>query len=186
MGAIAQPAVERSFFSPADHLYVESVRPRLPGARRHAIMERALRREERGTWRRRKPKGKDAGQGTTMAELLVCKHGDIAEGGVRIVRDGALEIGVIRHGGHYYAYRNHCPHQGGPACEGLRMPQIKELIDENGVYHGKTYDESDMHIVCPWHGYEFHLSDGVHVADKRIRLQKFKIIERDGDVYVAI
>lgn len=121
-----------------------------------------------------------------MAELLVCKHGDIAEGGVRIVRDGPLEIGVIRHGGHYYAYRNHCPHQGGPACEGLRMPQIKELIDEQGVYHGKTFDETDMHIVCPWHGYEFHLSDGVHVADKRIRLQKFKVIERDGDVYVAV
>jgi nitrite reductase/ring-hydroxylating ferredoxin subunit len=132
------------------------------------------------------PKGKDAEQGTTMAELLVCKHGDIAEGGVRIVRDGALEIGVIHHGGHYYAYRNHCPHQGGPACEGLRMPQIKELIDEQGVYHGKTFDETDMHIVCPWHGYEFHLSDGVHVADKRIRLQKFKVIERDGDVYVAV
>ncbi len=121
-----------------------------------------------------------------MAEMLVCKHGDIAEGGVRIVRDGTLEIGVIRHGGQYYAYRNHCPHQGGPACEGLRIPQIKELIDEKGVYHGKTYDENDMHIVCPWHGYEFHLSDGVHVADKRVRLQKFKVIERDGDVYVAI
>jgi nitrite reductase/ring-hydroxylating ferredoxin subunit len=120
-----------------------------------------------------------------MAELLVCKQGDIAEGGVRIVREGPLEIGVIRHGGRYYAYRNHCPHQGGPACEGLRMPQIKELIGEDGVYHGKTYDETDMHIVCPWHGYEFHLSDGVHVADKRMRLQKFQVIERDGDVYVA-
>ena len=33
MGAIAQPAVEISFFSPADHLYGESVRPRVPGAR---------------------------------------------------------------------------------------------------------------------------------------------------------
>jgi nitrite reductase/ring-hydroxylating ferredoxin subunit len=93
---------------------------------------------------------------------------------------------VIRHGGKYYAYRNHCPHQGGPACEGLRMPQVKELIDENGVYHGKTFDHSDMHIVCPWHGYEFHLSDGVHVADKRLRLQKFEVIERNGEVYVAV
>ncbi len=54
-----------------------------------------------------------------MAELLVCKHGDIAEGGVRIVRDGQLEIGVIRHGGRYYAYRNHLPAPGWP---GLRGP----------------------------------------------------------------
>jgi len=43
-----------------------------------------------------------------------------------------------------------------------------------------------MHIVCPWHGYEFHLSDGVHVADKRLRLQKFEVIERNGEVYVAV
>ena len=61
-----------------------------------------------------------------------------------------------------------------------------EIIDENGVYHGKTYDESDVHIVCPWHGYEFHLSDGVHVADKRVRLQKFQVTERNGDVYVTV
>jgi nitrite reductase (NADH) small subunit len=121
-----------------------------------------------------------------MAETLVCRDGEIAEGGVRIVRAGKVEIGVIRHGGKYYAYRNHCPHQGGPACEGLRMPQVKELIGADGVYQGKTFDETDMHIVCPWHGYEFHLSDGVHVGDKRLRLQKFQVIERDGDVYVAV
>ena len=111
---------------------------------------------------------------------------EIAEGGVRIVRNGRTEIGVIRHAGNYYAYRNLCPHQGGPACEGLRMPQVKELVDENGVFHGKTFDETDMHIVCPWHGYEFHLADGVHVADERIKLQKFNVIERDGEVYVAV
>jgi nitrite reductase/ring-hydroxylating ferredoxin subunit len=121
-----------------------------------------------------------------MAEMLVCRDGEIAEGGVRIVQAGTVEIGVIRHGGKYYAYRNHCPHQGGPACEGLRMPQVKELIDASGVYHGKTFDHDDMHIVCPWHGYEFHLSDGVHVADKRVRLQKFNVIERNGEVYVAV
>ena len=48
-----------------------------------------------------------------MPELLVCRDGG-AEGGVRIVRSGPTEIGVIRHGGKYYAYRNLCPHQGGP------------------------------------------------------------------------
>jgi hypothetical protein len=30
------------------------------------------------------------------------------------------------------------------------------------------------------------LADGVHVADRRLRLQKFKVIERDGEVYVTI
>jgi hypothetical protein len=26
----------------------------------------------------------------------------------------------------------------------------------------------------------------VHVADKRLRLQKFQVIERNGEVYVAV
>ena len=67
-----------------------------------------------------------------------------------------------------------------------RSTMLVHLVDENGVFHGKTFDETDMHIVCPWHGYEFHLSDGYHVADRRLRLQKFDVIERDGEVYVAV
>ena len=121
-----------------------------------------------------------------MTDVLVCKDNELSDGAVRIVQLGQLEVAVIRQGGKYYAYRNLCPHQGGPACEGLRMPQIVELIDGDGVYHGKRYDEDDMHIVCPWHGWEFHLADGRHCGDARISLQKFDVIERDGEVYVAV
>ena len=92
-----------------------------------------------------------------MAEILVCKEGEIADGGVRMIQAGPVEIGVIHHAGKYYAYRNLCPHQGGPACEGLRMPQVVDLIGKDGGYLGQTFDKNDMHIVCPWHGYEFHL-----------------------------
>ena len=63
-----------------------------------------------------------------MAEVLVCKDGEIADGGVRVITAGEVEIGVIRQGGKYYAYRNHCPHQGGPVCEGVRMPQVLDVI----------------------------------------------------------
>ena len=121
-----------------------------------------------------------------MRDILVCRQGEVAEGQVRIVREGRLEIGVIRHGNAWYAYRNLCPHQGGPACEGVRMFGVVETIVEGGVSLGHTFDESDMHIVCPWHGYEFHLADGAHVRDNRIRLQKFPIFERDGGVYVTL
>jgi nitrite reductase/ring-hydroxylating ferredoxin subunit len=120
-----------------------------------------------------------------MGEIRVCEHGEIADGAVRIVRTDRLEIGVIRQAGKYYAYRNLCPHQGGPACEGKRMPGVRPVI-ENGVFHGQTFDEADMHIVCPWHGYEFHLADGSNVCDPRLKLQKFDVIERDGAIYVAV
>jgi nitrite reductase/ring-hydroxylating ferredoxin subunit len=121
-----------------------------------------------------------------MADVLVCKQGEIADGAVRLVKVGRVEIGVIRHRDKYYAYRNLCPHQGGPACEGLKLPQVVDLIGEKGIYLGQTFDENDIHIVCPWHGYEYHLSDGTHVIDKRLRLKKYEVVERDGGIYVAV
>jgi nitrite reductase/ring-hydroxylating ferredoxin subunit len=121
-----------------------------------------------------------------MVDVLVCREDEIADGGVRLVKAGAVEIGVIRHKGAYYAYRNLCPHQGGPVCEGLKLPQVVDKIGERGVYLGQSFDESDMHIVCPWHGYEFHLADGCHVIDRRLRLKKYDVVQRDGAIYVSV
>jgi nitrite reductase (NADH) small subunit len=121
-----------------------------------------------------------------MPEVLVCKDGEIKDGDVRLIRVGREEIGVIRHRDKYYAYRNLCPHQGGPACEGLRMPQVVDRIGEGGILLGQTFDEDDMHIVCPWHGYEFHLADGCHVIDKRLRLKKYEVVQRGGEIFVTI
>ena len=121
-----------------------------------------------------------------MREILVCQPDEVSEGQTRIVQTNDIDIGIIRYGGAWYAYRNLCPHQGGPACEGVRMFGVVETIVDGGVSLGHSYDRTDMHIVCPWHGYEFHMADGVHVRDKRIRLQKFPVIERDGAVYVQI
>ena len=119
-----------------------------------------------------------------MAEILVCDAGSMADGATRLVYQGNLEIGVIHQAGKYYAYRNYCPHQGGPACEGLKMPAVRTLIDDKGLYVGQDFDKSDMRIVCPWHGYEFHLADGVNVCDARLKLKKYEVIERDGRMYV--
>ena len=85
-----------------------------------------------------------------MADVLVCKDGEIAEGGVRVIQAGEVEIGVIRHDGKYYAYRNHCPHQGGPVCEGIRMPGVLDIIGEGGIFLQQDFDQKDIHIVCPW------------------------------------
>ncbi len=121
-----------------------------------------------------------------MAEIYVCQSEDIAEGHARIVECGDIEIGVIRHKGEYYAYRNVCPHQGGPACEGLKIPQVVEKIGDKGVHLGMDFDESDMHIICPWHGWEFHLKDGCHVIDPRHRLKKYDVVERGDEIYVTV
>jgi nitrite reductase/ring-hydroxylating ferredoxin subunit len=119
-------------------------------------------------------------------EVLVCRSEDIKNDAVRIVEVDGVELGLIRHKGLCFAYRNVCPHQGGPACEGLRLPQVQDVIDPNGLYVGQRYDEDDVHIVCPWHGYEYHLATGVHVADEKLRLTKYPVSEREGKVYVTL
>ena len=120
-----------------------------------------------------------------MAEMLVCKHGDIAEGGVRIVRDGTLEIGVIRHGGQYYAYRNHCPHQGGPACEGLTIAKVEEKLRPDKTSMGLSFSDSEMHFVCPWHGMEYDMKTGECVSDRKMKLKKYQILQKGDEVYVV-
>ena len=61
-----------------------------------------------------------------MADILVCRAGDIAEGGVRVVKAGEVEIGVIRQAGKYYAYRHHSCQSRGFRADGLRYDGRKK------------------------------------------------------------
>jgi nitrite reductase/ring-hydroxylating ferredoxin subunit len=119
-------------------------------------------------------------------DQLICKPDELPSGDVKIVTVNAIEIGVFRQGDEYFAYQNVCPHQGGPACEGLRTGRVQDIIDGKGLFVGQCFDENDTHIVCPWHGYEFHLKTGEHVSDAKIRLKRFAVGVRDGGVYVTV
>jgi len=119
-------------------------------------------------------------------EHFICRPEDLPPGEVRILTVNDVEIGLFRQGDEYFAYKNVCPHQGGPACEGVRTPQIEDQFDAKGLFTGQCLDENDMHIVCPWHGYEFHLKTGEHVRDANVRLKSYPVTVRDGGVYVAI
>ena len=109
-------------------------------------------------------------------QVPVCRSDELKEGAVR----------VCTLNGGCHAYKNVCPHQGGPVCEGVRMPQVEDVIDENGLFVCQKFNENDMHIVCPWHGYEFHIESGEHVIDPKVRLKKYDVVEREGQIYVAI
>lgn len=119
-------------------------------------------------------------------EVMVCRSDELKDSSVRVVTIGAVEIGIIRHAGTCYAYLNICPHQGGPVCEGVRMPQVMDVIDDKGRFVCQKFDEDDMHIVCPWHGYEYHITTGEHVIDPKVKLKKYEVAEREGHIYVTI
>ena len=119
-----------------------------------------------------------------MSEIFVGKATQMKDGDRRIVRGERGEIGVFSQGGAWYAYANACLHSGGPACEGLLMPLVVDIIDADRKYQGQTFDESEMHFVCPWHGWEYDLKSGVCVGDRRKKLRKYEVVQRGDDIFV--
>jgi nitrite reductase/ring-hydroxylating ferredoxin subunit len=107
-----------------------------------------------------------------MPECFVAKASEMQDGDRRIVTAGSAEIGVFYKNGDYFAYSNYCVHSGGPACEGLMINRVVDVIAPDRTYQGQTFSD-DVHFVCPWHGYEFELKTGECVGDRRLRLKKF-------------
>ena len=103
-----------------------------------------------------------------MAELFAGSEAEFEEGDCKIIVRDDLEIGVFRVGPSYYAYRNHCVHQGGPVCQGRLFRHVEEILGEDQSSLGLRFAEEKVHIVCPWHGYEYDIRTGAHPADPDI------------------
>ena len=101
----------------------------------------------------------------TYQDVSVGRPEDIREGERKIVSFNGLSIGVFHHKGGWYALRNSCLHRGGPVATGKL--------------------EGD-HIVCPWHGYTYNLTDGRLLIDPNARLEMFDVTVQDGEVRVRL
>jgi nitrite reductase/ring-hydroxylating ferredoxin subunit len=119
-----------------------------------------------------------------MAEWLVGKASDIKDGDRKIVTAGKREIGIFHKGGDFYAYSNTCLHQGGPACEGMMIQNVVDVIDNDRLYQGQTYGD-ETHFVCPWHGYEYDLKTGECIGDRKLKLRKYEVVKRGEEIYVV-
>ena len=119
-----------------------------------------------------------------MTEIFVAKKSQFGEGDRRIVQTAKGDVGVFHHGGVFYAYSNTCVHSGGPACEGVLIPKVVDIIADDRTYQGQTFDDSEMHFVCPWHGWEYDMKTGQAIGDRRMRLRKYEVVERGDDVFV--
>jgi nitrite reductase/ring-hydroxylating ferredoxin subunit len=120
-----------------------------------------------------------------MAEQFVGKVSEFQDGDRRIIFVGDNEIGVFRHEGQFVAYSNFCLHQGGPACEGLTIAKVEERIMPDKTSRGLYFSETEMHFVCPWHGYEYDMKTGECVSDRKLKLRKYKVVEKEDGVYVV-
>lgn len=120
-----------------------------------------------------------------MAEQFVGKLSEFQDGDRRIVFAGDREIGLFRHEGQFFAYSNYCLHQGGPACEGLTIAKVEEKLRPDLTSPGLSFSETEMHFVCPWHGYEYDIKTGECAADRKLKLRKYQVVQKGDDVYVV-
>jgi nitrite reductase/ring-hydroxylating ferredoxin subunit len=120
-----------------------------------------------------------------MPECFVAKASDLKDGDRRIVVSGKHEVGVFFKDGEYYAYSNYCVHAGGPACEGILVNKVVDLINPDRTYEGQTFSD-ELHFVCPWHGYEYDIKTGECAGDRKLKLRKYNVVRRGEEIFVVI
>jgi len=116
-----------------------------------------------------------------MTLVKVAKVAQFKELEPIIAEFGELSVGVYKFNDKYYAYRNWCPHQGGPACEGKVRNVVEYELDQGSV---KTMTRTK--IFCPWHGVAYDVTTGAHKTNKKLRLLSFKVVVDNEDVLVDL
>ena len=121
-----------------------------------------------------------------MREVNIGPASGFADPGRKIIGFERFEVAVFRLGGEFFAYLNLCPHMGGPACQGKMIAKVEEIIADDRTSKGMMFSETRMHVVCPWHGFEFDIRTGVHPGNSRARLRKMSVTVTGGDVIVTV
>lgn len=121
-----------------------------------------------------------------MAEIYIGREDEFEDRGRKVVVNGDLEIGVFLVDGEFYAWENKCVHQGGPICQGRILNRVIERIAPDKTSEGLAWSDEDVHIVCPWHGYEFNIRTGRHPGNRNARLRPFDVKVTGGEVYVVV
>ncbi len=116
----------------------------------------------------------------------MARVGEIGDGDRRLVQAGRVVVGIFRIRERYYAYRNRCVHQGGPVCQGTILGKVQAVLARDRHVIRETFSDDEIHLVCPWHGYEYNIETGVCAADPTLRLTAYQVIERDGGIYVRV
>jgi nitrite reductase/ring-hydroxylating ferredoxin subunit len=95
-----------------------------------------------------------------IADAVECPPGRSIE---RLAGDRMVAIANVD--GTFHAIDGLCPHQGGPLG--------------TGVLCGTT-------LTCPWHGWQFDVTNGRHRLSATVRQQVHEIREEAGRLYVRL
>jgi nitrite reductase (NADH) small subunit len=121
-----------------------------------------------------------------MKSYVVGRLDEFTEGSRKVISCDGTEIGVFKINGELVAWYNQCAHLQGPVCQGRIYGKVEEPVDANGHTRMLRYSETEKHIVCPWHGWEFSLKTGRHPGNPKAALRKAKLEVTNGEVHVLL
>jgi nitrite reductase/ring-hydroxylating ferredoxin subunit len=108
----------------------------------------------------------------------------VPEEAALLVRVAGIEVGVFRFEDGFRAYENVCLHQGGPVCTGVVIGKVEQVLRDDKTVAFERESTEEMHVICPWHGWEYDLATGECVTDRRLRLRSFDVDVDDGELFV--
>ena len=100
-----------------------------------------------------------------MALLRIASLEELPPGALLEKHAAGRTFALCNDAGTIHAFQGLCPHHGGPLGQG------------NFV---------DGRILCPWHAWEFNVEDGALDFNPQVRLQRFGVEVRGGEVFVEI
>ena len=121
-----------------------------------------------------------------MQAFLVGVVDDFKNHEKKVILVEDCEIGIFRLEDDFFAWKNICPHQGGPVCQGRLYPLVNENLDNEKKSHGRVYNKTKLNIVCPWHGLEFDVRTGKHPGNPNVSLDPCHLKIKDNELYVLL
>lgn len=97
--------------------------------------------------------------------IVVGRIDDIPEGERKLIQTDGLSIGVFHYEGNWYALRNLCLHRGGPVATGTLV---------------------NCTLTCPWHGFQYDITDGHLLVDPNAKLDMYPVRLNDGKVEILV
>jgi nitrite reductase (NADH) small subunit len=118
-------------------------------------------------------------------EIRAGRVDDFVDGRRVMLSIDGRDVFVFERAGRFYAFENRCRHMGGPVGEGMLIGKVEAVLDENRAHVRDRFSTTEIHIACPWHGWEYDIETGECAANRRIRLRRFEAVQRGEDVYVV-
>jgi nitrite reductase (NADH) small subunit len=118
------------------------------------------------------------------SEIHVGQASDLVDGQRLMVRLDGRDVFVFEREGKLYAFENMCLHMGGPVGEGVLIGKVESILDENRAHVRDRFSPTEIHLVCPWHGWEYDIETGECAANRRLKLRRYQAVQRGEDIYV--